>query len=459
MPNTAYTVVLGLLLAPLAAAAIVYNNDFQGPVGSLYPEWTSPGYTYTSNQAGTIAAGGGAQVVTNVDSPNGRQRFLGEFGGPAILSAPPYDPQHFVRVDQTVRLTLGSLAPHSSVTVSFDLYILKSWDGNNPNYGPDRWRLSVAGGPTLFDTTFSNNFKTGAYDLSLQNYPVLGSQPRAGAAKQDWLGYTFYGDSAYHLTATFVHSGGSLILDFSSSMFEGKGTADESWGLDNVVVSIDDPGVPAAAAAVNGASLKATISSGSWVTIFGSGLASAARDWVNSDFIDGRLPTQMDGVSVSIDGKPAYIGYLSPGQINVIAPADDGIGPVPVEITTSLGRTSIVVEKQAVAPALFALKPGGRYVAAEAQPGDSISLFATGLGATAPAYPEGEILAQAYPLAVDPVVLIAGEPAGLTSAALVSPGIYELDVVVPSVPDGDAPVIVQLGSVRTPDGAFILVKQ
>ena len=218
-------------------ASDVYFNDFNGPVGSSYPEWTSAGYTYTANAARTIPAGSGVQVPKNTDSANRKQRFLGEFGGPAIVMIPPHDPQHFVRVDQTVTLTLKNLDTHTRVTVSFDLYVTKSWDGNNPNYGPDRWSLSVGGGNTLLDTTFSNNFKTRAYDLSLQNYPAPDSLPRTGAASANTLGYNFYGDSIYHLTFTFPHSENALILNFSSSMFEGKGTDDESWGLDNVRVS------------------------------------------------------------------------------------------------------------------------------------------------------------------------------------------------------------------------------
>jgi hypothetical protein len=217
----------------------VYFNDFNGAPGTTYPEWTSSGYTNTANRAGTIAAGSGPQAVASVESPNGKQRFLGEFGGPAILTGRPFDPQHFVRVDQTVTLTLRNLKPHTRATVTFDLYILKSWDGNNPNYGPDRWSLSVQGGPTLLDTTFSNNPKTGEYDLSLQNYPVANSAPQAGAAVVNTLGYKFFGDSIYRLSCTFDHAGNTLALNFSSSLFEGKGIADESWGLDNVRVSID----------------------------------------------------------------------------------------------------------------------------------------------------------------------------------------------------------------------------
>jgi hypothetical protein len=224
-----------LLSAP-AFCADVYFNDFNAAPGTTYPEWTSSGYSNSANRAGTVAAGAGPQTVATVASPNGRQRFLGEFGGPVIVGAPPYDAQHFVTVEETITLTLRDLKPHTLVTVAFDLYILKSWDGNNRTYGPDRWRLRVQDGPTLLDTTFSNNPKTGA-DLSQQNYPATNSPQQSGAVAVNTLGYTFYGDSIYHLSFNFPHTADTLALNFWSSLFEGKGTQDESWGLDNVRVS------------------------------------------------------------------------------------------------------------------------------------------------------------------------------------------------------------------------------
>ena len=97
--------------------------------------------------------------------------------------------------------------------------------------------MNVQGGPTLLDTTFSNNAKTAPYDLSLQNYPVANSAHQTGAAAVNTLGYKFYGDSTYRLTFTFAHTGDTLALNFSSSLFEGKGTNDESWGLDNIRIA------------------------------------------------------------------------------------------------------------------------------------------------------------------------------------------------------------------------------
>jgi hypothetical protein len=225
-------------------AGEIYFNDFNGPPGSVYSEWVSSPATYASS---TNPPGSGVlprQTVTNTDSTNGAQRFLGEFGGPRI--GRPGDPGYNrTRVDQTICLTLTNLPPHAALRLTFDLLVLKSWDGNSPIYGPDRWALSIAGGPVLLDTTFSNNPKVGK-EGSHQNYPQPQALPRTGAARTNSLGCAFFGDSIYPLAFTFPHSGSTLELNFSSSLFEGKGLADESWGLDNVRLVIAPNPPPAA---------------------------------------------------------------------------------------------------------------------------------------------------------------------------------------------------------------------
>ena len=221
---------------------VVYRNDFNGPVGETFPEWTSSPITFhktVTGGTGSLPAG----AVATVESPNGRARFLGEFGGPPI--GRPGDPDwNRTRVDQTVTLSLKDLRPHTRVVVSFDLYILKSWDGNSERYGPDRFTVRVRGGPELLDTTFSNNPKV-REDGSYQSYPASSGEaasnpPQTGAVSTGTLGYSnFFKDSVYHLSFEFPHTESTLTLDFGSSLFEGKGTADESWGLDNVAVSAD----------------------------------------------------------------------------------------------------------------------------------------------------------------------------------------------------------------------------
>jgi hypothetical protein len=228
-----------LILAAAAAASRglaedVYRNDFNGPLGTKYPEWTSSEVAYESAADPPGRGTRPPQQVTNCDSPNKAQRFLGEFGGEKIGTAddPGYNR---TQVDQTICLSLKDLPTHDAIELSFDLYVLKSWDGNSPQYGPDRWKLAVAGGPVLLETSFSNNHKVETQG-SYQDYPSAKSPPRAEATATNTLGNEFFGDSVYPLRFTFPHSASDLTIELSSSLFEGKGVADESWGLDNVRV-------------------------------------------------------------------------------------------------------------------------------------------------------------------------------------------------------------------------------
>ena len=87
------------------------------------------------------------------------------------------------------------------------------------------------------------------------------------------------------------------------------------------------------------------------------------RDWT-ADIAGGKLPTVLDGVGVMVNGKPAYIGYISPKQINILTPADATTGPVQIQ-TTNNGLTSgtVTATMQATSPAFF-LFAGGKYIAA-----------------------------------------------------------------------------------------------
>ena len=111
---------------------------------------------------------------------------------------------------------------------------------------------------------------------------------------------------------------------------------------------------PAVTSVVNGASFQAGIASGSWVTINGTNLSSTTRNWTTPDFVNALMPTQLDNVSVTINGQPAYIAYVSPKQLNVLAPPDTALGNVAVQVTTAYGTSpQATALYQSVSPAFF----------------------------------------------------------------------------------------------------------
>jgi uncharacterized protein (TIGR03437 family) len=132
----------------------------------------------------------------------------------------------------------------------------------------------------------------------------------------------------------------------------------------------------------------------------------------------------LDGVSVTINAKPAFVEYISPTQINAIAPDDATIGSVPVQVTTPLGASdSATVLKQASSPAFFTYQSGSTtYVAAihldgtlvgpagpssrPAVPGEVIEIYGTGFGPTNPVTPTAQLVAQPAPLSVPAQVTI-----------------------------------------------------
>ncbi|MCU1232147.1 MAG: hypothetical protein JWP63_114, partial [Candidatus Solibacter sp.] len=237
--------------------------------------------------------------------------------------------------------------------------------------------------------------------------------------------------------------------------------------------TVTPPGAqPAIASAVNGASFQQDISAGSWITIFGTNLAGYTRAWTASDFAGSSLPAQLDGIGVKVNGKSAYVAYISPGQINVQAPADSSLGPVAVEVTNNgVTGPSGTAHLQPASPAFFLWS--GKYAvathtdftpAATAKPGETIILWGTGFGATTPAVAPG-VLAPASPVANvgSPVSVTVGNlPATVIGAALApgNAGLYQISVQIPAaLADGDQTVIAQVAGMQSPTNILLGIKR
>ncbi len=231
------------------------------------------------------------------------------------------------------------------------------------------------------------------------------------------------------------------------------------------------------------------MSSGTWIQIFGANLSRETREWRSGDFRQGRAPTALDGVRVNINGKPAFISYISPTQVNALAPDDDAVGPVSLEVVNADGTSNaVVVQKSRISPAMLSdarFASGGRsyavaiypdfnetrtYVGPEnllagarfrpARPGETIIVYAVGCGPTNPASPAGEIPAVSLPLAL-PFEFRIGGVAAPAQGALVAGflGLYQFNVTVPEVADGDARIELSVDGQPTGQTLYIAVRR
>jgi uncharacterized protein (TIGR03437 family) len=256
--------------------------------------------------------------------------------------------------------------------------------------------------------------------------------------------------------------------------------------LFSVPFTVSTPGsLPAIGAVINAASGQPQLASGTWMSVLGSNLAPntpSGRLWGGGDFAGNKLPTSLDGVSVMVNGRRAYVYFISPAQINFLSPVDAASGGIAVQVTTSTGQSNtFTVQKQAVSPALFMFSPqssryaiglfadgayagppglfGAGVTVRAPKPGDTIVMYATGLGATAPAYPDGTALAPGvlYQLADPVTVQIGGTTVTPLFVGLVFSGEYQLNVTIPNLPVGDAAVVVNVGGKASQTGAYLSI--
>jgi uncharacterized protein (TIGR03118 family) len=231
-------------------------------------------------------------------------------------------------------------------------------------------------------------------------------------------------------------------------------------------------GITSAAQAAGG------IGPNTFITIKGTNLAATKRTLVAADIVNNLLPTTVDGVTVTINGQPAFIAYVSPVQINLVTPVElPTSGSVSVVVSNnSLTSATLNVTAQIVAPALFV---NGAYAAAyhganstivgpttlvpnnstPATPGETIVLFGTGFGVTTPAAVSGRVVSTAAPLLLTPAILFNNIAGRVVFAGLIATGVYQFNVVVPSgLPDGDVPVVASTGGYSSPPLVLTTIK-
>ncbi|HUA61429.1 MAG TPA: IPT/TIG domain-containing protein, partial [Verrucomicrobiae bacterium] len=257
-------------------------------------------------------------------------------------------------------------------------------------------------------------------------------------------------------------------------------------GVTPVTVSVGvtvtgTPPAPVITSVANAGSYATNLASATWVAIFGANLSQQpnAYIWQTNDFVNGALPTSLQGVSVTINGIAAYIYYISSTQINVLAPDDPTTGSVPVVVTVAgEASNSFTVQKNAFSPAFLTfpndnvaaehldyslLGPAGLFPSATttpASPGETVILYGVGFGPTSPALPTGQIVPPGgEPLANTLTMTIGGVAVTPSFAGLSSSGLYQFNVTVPaSLTSGNAAVSATIGGAGTQTGVVLAVQ-
>ena len=186
-----FSLIAAALLLPAVGAAqtTVYTNTFEsGVAGAAF------------SGAGTVQSTGG-------------------------LSAFGFGAQHLKNDGTTASvLTLGSLASHSTMSLTFDLAM---WD--SIDFGNDIFQVK-ADGVNLFNGTFGNYGTTSG---QCEGPGTVLTPPFVDFSNPNY-GYGSNHDCARHVTFSFAHSSTSAV--FSWQYPNSQTAPDESFGIDNILV-------------------------------------------------------------------------------------------------------------------------------------------------------------------------------------------------------------------------------
>lgn len=226
------------------------------------------------------------------------------------------------------------------------------------------------------------------------------------------------------------------------------------------------------------------------VTIFGTNFAPAGTA-TQAVLVNRQLPTNVAGVCVEFATVRSPIFAVYPGQVNVQVPAVAS-GNVPVQVITGCDTPQAVASPpvsaaaQATAPEFFYFTTNstganpiaaidavtGAYIGAPglisgatftpAKPGDYLTLFATGFSATDPSFAPGVLPSGSAPVTASVSIMLGGvtlTPSQILYAGLSQfAGLYQVNIQVPNVANGNQPLVITVGGVASPATAFITVQ-
>jgi len=414
-----------LLLATLTTTAafaapmtIVFSGNATGTIGSK--AFTNQGFTITfTTDSVSVVQGGASNFPIDYTTPSGT-----------------------VAAFNIANTTSGNLSDNDAVFVNQSEANIGIWHDNGSDY------LDI-GAPSV-----------ATYDLSSNFGPVSGTA------------------NSFPQAQSMNTSQGALVLTSVSGVSV------------TVTVSTSVPLTPVISTA--GTAWSTGLAQNTYIAITGvnlvpSGTPPSGFFWSTAaSFAKGQMPTSLNGVSVKVNGKPAYIYFYCSGtvsgsicpqdQINALTPLDSATGPV--QITVSNGSATslpMTMNMTTVSPAMLEfsnsyvtathvngslLGPASLYagLSTPASIGETVVLWTVGYGMPTTTLTAGSDL-QSGPLPTMPTCTIGGANAPVSFAGVVSPGLYQLNVQIPTgAAHGDNPISCSYGGSTTQTGLKIAVQ-
>jgi uncharacterized protein (TIGR03437 family) len=463
----------------IMTAAASTSLDFSGPVSfSFWENPTALGNPVLSSR--TACTNGNWQIYDEV----GTGLYFNFWSGASNLQAPT-----------NIRLTLGAW---SQVVITFDgslarFYVngslistvplsgTRSANPNTFNVGTDSCshylqgsldELRIAAGAwpsTLIQTMYNNQSNPGVFVTLSQMAP--GDRASAPAGSQ----YTFVNWS----------DGGAAT--HSVNVLDAPATYTATFNLQPsapMIGSLEGGGLsvpPVTAISANG-----------YFTIFGQSLnaSGSTRQLQSSDIVNGSLPETMASTCVNVGSARAFLTYVSPTQINAIAPAVPVGQPPAVTVVANCGAANPLTStpvQATVAPAsseflswlqtangqnpVMALDAvHGDYIGPPnlisgltfrpAKAGDILTIYGIGFGSTASGPVPGLVPTAADSVPPDYSVMIGttAAPASYVGITPGSAGLYQVNVMIPQgITPGNYSILLNVNGVSTPLGAFLTI--